>query len=135
MVDQINVVGKYTFVPWNLWDCFFSKCHHQYFSTTSPQGFSEDSYDAVKVLHLIRFTKGIPKTKNYSIQHDFCNFLTRNSIETTSSRRWLPRFVAQAQRVEFVRSVGIRTATETMREQRKREDMALKWRLPGSPVG
>eukprot|EP00434_Breviolum_minutum_P004427 symbB.v1.2.003900.t1/scaffold199.1/size273374/5 len=41
----------------------------------------------------------------------------------------------QAQRVEFVRSVGIRTATETMREQRKREDMALKWRLPGSPVG
>ena len=41
----------------------------------------------------------------------------------------------QAQRVEFVRSVGIRTATETMREQRKREDMAVKWRLPGSPVG
>ena len=34
----------------------------------------------------------------------------------------------QAQRVEFVRSVGIRTATETMREQRKREDMAVKWR-------
>ena len=60
----------------------------------------------------------------------FLQETSSNSIETTSSRRWL-----QAQRVEFVRSVGIRTTTETMREQRKREDMAVKWRLPGSPVG
>lgn len=60
----------------------------------------------------------------------FLQETSSNSIETTSSRRWL-----QAQRVEFVRSVGIRTATETMREQRKREDMAVKWRLPGNPVG
>ncbi len=34
---------------------------------TRQEGFPlllcEESYDAVKVLHLIRFTKGIPKTK------------------------------------------------------------------------
>ena len=34
----------------------------------------------------------------------------------------------EAQRVEFVRSSGVRAASETMREQWKRESMARKWR-------
>eukprot|EP00435_Cladocopium_sp_Y103_P031978 s1763_g8.t1 len=71
--------------------------------------------------------------------------MTRPTMCKSTSLRWVSKFGkkksilleeefeeperSQAQRVEFVRSVGIRAATETMREQWKRETMARKWRM------